>query len=37
MGNCWCDVIKVIPKKGREEWLQYFFDAIEASHDECEE
>lgn len=37
MGNGWCDIIKVIPQKGCEEWLQQFFDAIEASHDECEE
>ncbi len=33
IGNGWCDIIKVIPRKGYEGWLQQFFEQIEASDD----
>lgn len=33
MGNGWCDIIRVIPKRGHEEWLQKFYDEVEASDD----
>ncbi len=34
MGNSWCDIIKVIPKKGHEDWVQKLYDQVEASADE---
>jgi len=33
LGNGWCDVFKVIPKEGCEDWVQQFFDKVEASKD----
>lgn len=33
MGNGWCDVIHVVPKRGHEECLEEFFHRIEASKD----
>jgi hypothetical protein len=34
LGNLWCDIIKVTPKKGHEEWLQWFFDRVWETTDE---
>jgi hypothetical protein len=34
LGNSWCDIIKVTPKKGHEEWLQWFFDRVWETTDE---
>lgn len=33
VGNGWCEIIKVIPKEGQEDWIQQFFEKIEASDD----
>lgn len=33
-GNGWCDIIKIVPRRGNEEWVQEVFDRVEATDDE---
>jgi|GEM_PF-3578426 len=33
IGNGWCDIMRIIPKKEHEGWLQQVFDMIESSDD----